>query len=423
MDNTGKINLTDLIDVNVLQQIQDGFSNFTGMAALTTDSDGVPVTDGSGFTNFCMNLTRKSEVGCKRCEICDRDGAIVTMKTGRPSVYECHAGLVDFAAPILVDGTMIGSFIGGQVRIVDVDDKKMSGIAKELNIDPVLYVEEAKKTNMLSRERIEKAAEFLSEIAKVLSEMAYRNYIALQQSRRQTLSAQSQLDFFINMSNYMHKNVECWLENAKHSLEEDNHQNMRTTIQDILSTGTDVLSGVDGMSEYLKMTGGSASLSEENYNIRRLMQKVKNHVLAEAKQKNAQCIINIDDDIPELMMGDANRIFQITARLMQSIVDLSEDAKAEAFIGCERKTYSVILTIKVLSSEKFVSAELWNEIQKYLKSDNIFESKIGWDSEHGLPVIGLLIHQMFGSIDLINTESSDTEVIIKLPQLEIKGGA
>ena len=53
-----EFSLTDLIDVSVLQQIQDGFSQYTGMAALTTDADGVPVTKGSGFTAFCMDLTR-----------------------------------------------------------------------------------------------------------------------------------------------------------------------------------------------------------------------------------------------------------------------------------------------------------------------------------------------------------------------------
>ena len=60
--------LTDLIDVGILQQIQDGFSDFTGMAALTADAQGVAVTEGSRFTDFCMELTRKSPLGCKRCE-------------------------------------------------------------------------------------------------------------------------------------------------------------------------------------------------------------------------------------------------------------------------------------------------------------------------------------------------------------------
>lgn len=50
--------LTDLIDIRTLQEIQDGFAAATGMAALTTDADGVAVTKGSNFTDFCMKLTR-----------------------------------------------------------------------------------------------------------------------------------------------------------------------------------------------------------------------------------------------------------------------------------------------------------------------------------------------------------------------------
>ena len=55
------VKLTDLIDVATLQEIQDGFARLTGMAALTTDEKGVAVTQGSNFTDFCMNYTRQSK--------------------------------------------------------------------------------------------------------------------------------------------------------------------------------------------------------------------------------------------------------------------------------------------------------------------------------------------------------------------------
>ena len=51
------VKLLDLIDRETLQTIQDGFSNATGMAALTVDLDG-PVTNLSNPTDFCMKLTR-----------------------------------------------------------------------------------------------------------------------------------------------------------------------------------------------------------------------------------------------------------------------------------------------------------------------------------------------------------------------------
>ena len=51
-----ELHLTDLIDVEMLQRIQDAFSDMTGIASVTTDADGVAVTKGSHFSDFCMKL-------------------------------------------------------------------------------------------------------------------------------------------------------------------------------------------------------------------------------------------------------------------------------------------------------------------------------------------------------------------------------
>ena len=88
MDIIGEeINLTDLIEVEMLQKIQDAFSMMTGIASLTTDRYGVPVTKGSCFSDFCMKHTRTSEVGRKRCEQCDKMGAELALKEGASCAY------------------------------------------------------------------------------------------------------------------------------------------------------------------------------------------------------------------------------------------------------------------------------------------------------------------------------------------------
>ena len=46
-----ELHLTDLIDVEMLQRIQDAFSDMTGIASVTTDADGVAVTKGSHFSD------------------------------------------------------------------------------------------------------------------------------------------------------------------------------------------------------------------------------------------------------------------------------------------------------------------------------------------------------------------------------------
>lgn len=91
-----ELTLTDFISVDMLQKIQDAFSEMTGMAALITDRYGVPVTIGSNFTDFCMAYTRQSVIGRSRCEQCDKKGAESAYQSGKPCIYECHAGLMDY---------------------------------------------------------------------------------------------------------------------------------------------------------------------------------------------------------------------------------------------------------------------------------------------------------------------------------------
>ncbi|MCI8338896.1 MAG: EAL domain-containing protein [Lachnospiraceae bacterium] len=172
-----QLSLTDLISVETLQKIQDAFSDMSGMAALTTDRDGVPVTQGSNFTEFCMKHTRNSVLGAKRCSECDRIGAEVALDKGNSCAYECHAGLVDFSAPIMANGEMLGCFIGGQVLPERPDREKVRRIAQELGIDPQQYEEAAWKVNVVDKERIDKAARSLYTIANVLSDMAYHKYM------------------------------------------------------------------------------------------------------------------------------------------------------------------------------------------------------------------------------------------------------
>ncbi len=174
------VKLTELIDPAVLQEIQDGFAEVTGMAALTTDADGNPVTNGSNFTDFCMKYTRKSRLGCERCEKCDRDGGDQTRKSGQAKAYSCHAGLMDFAAPIMVNGEFIGSFIGGQILTHEPDESKFRKIASELGINPDDYINALRKVKVVPRERVEASAKFLHTIAKNISAMAYSSYLEKQ---------------------------------------------------------------------------------------------------------------------------------------------------------------------------------------------------------------------------------------------------
>lgn len=174
--NEYKINITEIVDIDFLQEFQDYFAESLGVASRSMDIDGKPITEPSFFTDFCMKLTRGTEEGLRRCEKCNREGAVESARTGKPYVYECHAGLIDFAAPIMLEGKQIGSILGGQVVIESPDEEKYRGIAREIGVDPDEYIRALRKIKPVSRSRVEAAANLLYVFTSQLSEISYQRY-------------------------------------------------------------------------------------------------------------------------------------------------------------------------------------------------------------------------------------------------------
>ncbi|MBB6214464.1 ligand-binding sensor protein/uncharacterized protein YukE [Anaerosolibacter carboniphilus] len=185
-----KLKLKDVLDLDLLQQFQDTFAKAMGMASLTVDEVG-PVTKPSNFTEFCMELTRKTNKGLSLCNHCDITGGKEAAKTGKPAIYHCHAGLMDFAAPIIIDGEQVGAMLGGQVLPAPPDEEKFRKIAEDIGVDPDQYISALKKIRVVPEESIKAAAQLLYIVANALSKIGFqRNQILHSSNDLETLSSE-----------------------------------------------------------------------------------------------------------------------------------------------------------------------------------------------------------------------------------------
>ncbi|EGW41952.1 sigma-54-dependent Fis family transcriptional regulator [Desulfosporosinus sp. OT] len=166
-----EINLLDVIDLEFLQQFQDTFARVTGVAALTLDKNNNPVTRPINFNDICMKYNRSCSEGLKRCEISDKKGAEESTRTGKPAVYHCENGMVDFAAPIMLNGVRIGAILGGQVLSKQPEKEKFIKHAEVFGIDPDEYLEALNKVKIIPEEKIKEAANLLYLVSSKISKM------------------------------------------------------------------------------------------------------------------------------------------------------------------------------------------------------------------------------------------------------------
>jgi ligand-binding sensor protein len=167
------LEIADVIDIGLLQTFQDNFAIGMNIASVTVDKDGTPVTNPSSYTSFCIDFTHSTKKGDDRCAESHKKAGEEAARTGRPYVFTCHAGLIDFAAPISVGDHLIGTILGGQILTSDPIEEKYRKTADEIGVDPDGYVNAVKNVYMTKDKNVQAAAEVLFIVANALSKSGY----------------------------------------------------------------------------------------------------------------------------------------------------------------------------------------------------------------------------------------------------------
>lgn len=184
LDDVSQIKLKDVLDVDVLQKFQDNFAKSMDIASVTVNVNGEPFTKPSFYTSFCNDYTHSTAIGDKRCAESHKRGGEEAARTQRPYIYTCHAGLIDFAAPIMVEGKLIGTILGGQIITKKPDEDKIRQVASEIGVNQDEYINALHKVKVTNEKNVEAAAEVLFIVANALSRIGY------QQLRLQTMSSE-----------------------------------------------------------------------------------------------------------------------------------------------------------------------------------------------------------------------------------------
>lgn len=170
--------INDLLSLDMLQKLQDNFSDATGLALVAVNASGEPITKPSGFSSFCL-MFRSSKTRQAQCFECDNAGGRKALQVGEPIFYRCGCGLAEFAVPIDVEGHYLGALLSGQVKIVEQELQGLNPILDENtswqhNKQLIKLYDEIKT---VSFEKFKAAAYTLYDLTHYLVSQGYTNVI------------------------------------------------------------------------------------------------------------------------------------------------------------------------------------------------------------------------------------------------------
>ncbi|HHY98339.1 MAG TPA: helix-turn-helix domain-containing protein [Firmicutes bacterium] len=110
------VDFADVINIKALVQFQRIFYQLTGLPVSVCNSDFESITfyPRAHRSQLCR-LVQASPEGLGRCRDSDRRAVGKAIEKNRPHIYRCHAGLVNVAIPLIVEGDHVGNILTGQV--------------------------------------------------------------------------------------------------------------------------------------------------------------------------------------------------------------------------------------------------------------------------------------------------------------------
>jgi PAS domain S-box-containing protein len=161
-----------------LDKVLDVFTRSTGVAAIITHIDGTPITEPYNFTTFCQNYCRCTEQGRRKCHESDRYGGRESARTRMPFIYNClNSGLIDCAAPVIVEDHHIATILCGQALEEPLDKNLAVERARSIGIlDTEGYLGALDNVPLMSRSRLLDIANLMAVITQTISEVLLGKY-------------------------------------------------------------------------------------------------------------------------------------------------------------------------------------------------------------------------------------------------------
>lgn len=165
--------LTAYIDPVTLQTLQDRFAGVTHVACSLRQPDGRLITQPTNESEFCR-LMMTSPSGQAACRLSHETAAIAAGVARQACQTHCHAGLTQFAAPIMVEGRHVGTVLIGDRPQTPLTEDALRRLAGQHGIDLEHLRRAAWGLHTWSNHEMRPAADFLQFLSNALAARCYQ---------------------------------------------------------------------------------------------------------------------------------------------------------------------------------------------------------------------------------------------------------
>lgn len=228
---------------------------------------------------------------------------------------------------------------------------------------------------------------------------------------------QAKTDFLAKMSHEIRTPINAVMGMNEMILRETDNKNIHEYAFNIQSASKTLLSLINDILDLSKIEAGKMEIVEDHYQLSTVLNDVVNMIRVKAEQKKLDFSVEVDEMIPDGLLGDAVRIRQLFVNLLNNAVKYTKEGSVCLKVEMDNLTETE-LTLKVSVKDTGIGIKE-EDRDKLFHSFERIEEKGNHRIEGtglGLAITSQLISLMQGRIEVESVYGEGSVFILYLPQ-------
>ncbi len=241
--------------------------------------------------------------------------------------------------------------------------------------------------------------------------------LAKMEERRAKAANDAKSNFLANMSHEIRTPINAVLGMNEVILRECKDEKILEYAQNIEGAGRTLLSLINDILDFSKIEAGSMEIHEAEYDFSTVLNDIFNMVHIKAEQKVIDLVFDVDENIPNSMMGDEMRLRQIMVNVLNNAIKYTSEGSVTLKVKGERSFNDrIILHIDVIDTGIGIKPEDRQSLFDKFKRLDIDKNKTVEGSGLGLAITSSLLELMGGTIDVESEYGKGSTFKMSLPQ-------
>ncbi|MGZ8536848.1 MAG: ATP-binding protein [Flavisolibacter sp.] len=193
------------------------------------------------------------------------------------------------------------------------------------------------------------------------------------------------------------------------------NRNQREYVQNIHSSGENLLTLVNDILDLSKIEAGMMHLEESRFSLRSMVSSVGAMFIEKIKEKHLDFSVHIDKDVPDILCGDAVRLTQILVNLLSNAVKFTEHGDIEVnIVLLETSEKNAKIKIIIKDTGIGIAKDKQESIFERFQQAEAQTTRRYGGSGLGLSIVKQLVELQDGIIHLVSTSGKGSEFTVEL---------